>query len=111
MGPVSTLELPLPDQRNYAWRDYGNRVGLWRIFDMMDEFGAPMSHNTNSTALEYHPEILARIKKRGDELIGSRPICSRRPATITCSTGPATTSRSGSARVPARSSKFPIRSR
>jgi len=29
-----------------------------------------MSHNTNSTALEYHPEILERINKRGDELIG-----------------------------------------
>jgi peptidoglycan/xylan/chitin deacetylase (PgdA/CDA1 family) len=70
IGPASALELPPPNHRNYAWRDYGNRVGLWRIFDMMDEFGAPMSHNTNSTALDYHPEILERIKQRGDELIG-----------------------------------------
>ena len=23
--------------RNYAWRDYGNRVGIWRIFDLFDE--------------------------------------------------------------------------
>jgi len=69
LGPSSAAEQPPPNHRNYAWRDYGNRVGLWRLFDMMDEFAAPMSHNTNSTALEYHPEILERIKKRGDELI------------------------------------------
>ena len=24
-------------QRNYAWRDYGLRVGVWRVFDMLDE--------------------------------------------------------------------------
>ncbi len=45
-------------------------MGLWRIFDMMDELGVPMSHNTNSTVLQYHPDIYQRIEKRGDELIG-----------------------------------------
>ena len=26
-----------PDTLNYGWRDYGNRVGLWRMMEMMDE--------------------------------------------------------------------------
>ncbi|MDA0983745.1 MAG: polysaccharide deacetylase family protein [Proteobacteria bacterium] len=70
LSPASAAAQPPPDHRNYAWRDYGNRVGIWRLFDMMDELGAPMSHNMNSTVLERHPEILERIRKRGDEIIG-----------------------------------------
>ena len=26
-------------QRNYSWRDYGNRVGLWRMMELMDKIG------------------------------------------------------------------------
>ena len=29
----------VPDVINYAWRDYGMRVGLWRIADALDEAG------------------------------------------------------------------------
>ena len=28
-------------QRNYAWRDYGNRVGIWNCFDLLDEYDLP----------------------------------------------------------------------
>ena len=35
-----------PDQAEsasvYSWRDYGNRVGVRRLFDMMDELGLPI---------------------------------------------------------------------
>src|SRR5262250_3305772 len=44
-------------QRNYAWRDYGNRVGIWRLFDLFDEFACPLTHNVNSMILDHHPEI------------------------------------------------------
>jgi hypothetical protein len=27
---------PQPDVLNYAWRDYGNRVGVWRLIDLFD---------------------------------------------------------------------------
>ncbi len=56
--------------RNYAWRDYGNRVGQWYMFDLLDEMGVPASHNVNSTVLDACPEIVERIKVRGDEVIG-----------------------------------------
>ncbi len=56
--------------RNYAWRDYGNRVGQWYMFDLLDEMGVPASHNVNSTVLDTCPEIVERIKVRGDEVIG-----------------------------------------
>src|SRR4029079_52377 len=57
-------------QQNYAWRDYGNRVGLWYYLDLLDEFGLPGAHNVNSAVLEYCPEIVERLRGRGDEFIG-----------------------------------------
>jgi len=64
-----SVPLPAPDQRAFAWTDYGNRVGVWRVFDLLDEVGLPAAHNINTSLFEYAPQILARIKARGDEVI------------------------------------------
>lgn len=56
--------------RNYAWRDYGNRVGQWYLFDLLDEYKFPASHNVNSLLLDECPQIVERIKRRGDEFVG-----------------------------------------
>jgi peptidoglycan/xylan/chitin deacetylase (PgdA/CDA1 family) len=58
------------NQSNYAWRDYGNRVGLWYYLDLLDEFGLPGAHNVNSAVLEACPEIVERLNGRGDEYVG-----------------------------------------
>ena len=59
-----------PDPRNYAWRDYGLRVGIWRIFDLADELGLPLCHLINSSVYDRCPQIIERIKARGDEIVG-----------------------------------------
>jgi peptidoglycan/xylan/chitin deacetylase (PgdA/CDA1 family) len=56
-------------QRNYAWRDYGNRVGIWRMFDLFDELQCPLAHNINAVVLDHHPEIGERMLARGDEFV------------------------------------------
>lgn len=56
-------------QRNYAWRDYGNRVGIWRMFDLFDELDVPLAHNINAAILTHHPEIGQRMLERGDEFL------------------------------------------
>tara|TARA_A100001037_G_scaffold305806_1_gene347518 strand:- start:6425 stop:7318 length:894 start_codon:yes stop_codon:yes gene_type:complete len=61
---------PPPTQRIYSARDYGNRVGIWRMFDLLDDLGAPASHNINTKILEHSPQVGERIKERGDEMIG-----------------------------------------
>jgi allantoinase len=61
---------PAQNHRNYSWRDYGNRVGIWYYFDVLDEFDLPASHNVNSIALDEFPAIAARMRERGDEFIG-----------------------------------------
>ena len=60
-------------QRNYSWRDYGNRIGIWRLFDLADELEMPLAHNTNSLLYDYAPQIFERIRSRGDEIVGARP--------------------------------------
>ena len=58
------------NQRNYAWRDYGNRVGLWYLLDLLDELAVPSAHNVNAAVLDHCPEIAPALLARGDELIG-----------------------------------------
>lgn len=70
LGHTPTALGPPPDPRNFAWRDYGLRVGIWRVFDLMDKLGLPLSHLLNSTVCESCPQIVARIKTRGDEVVG-----------------------------------------
>jgi len=70
MGSDVGLANPPPNHRSYAWRDYGNRVGLSRMLDLMDELGLPAAHNTNSFLYQAHPGMFDRIRARGDEIIG-----------------------------------------
>src|SRR3954452_12934692 len=37
-----------PDVLNFAWRDYGNRVGVWRLLDTFDALRLPASILVNS---------------------------------------------------------------
>ena len=58
----------------YSWRDYGNRVGFWRLMDMFDELDIPVQHQINTAIYEACPDIPGRIRARGDEFLGKRNI-------------------------------------
>ena len=60
----------VPDVINYAWREYGMRVGLWRIADTLDAAGVKATVALNSAVAEAHPKALEEMKKRGWEFIG-----------------------------------------
>jgi allantoinase len=70
LGSDSTGAPSPQSHRNYAWRDYGNRVGLWYYLDLLDEFALPGAHNVNSAVLEACPDIVERLNGRGDEYVG-----------------------------------------
>ena len=70
LGHTPTHPGTPPDVRNYSWRDYGLRVGIWRIFDLFDELELPACHLMNAAIYDYAPQIPARIRARGDEFIG-----------------------------------------
>ena len=61
---------PQPDVLNYAWRDYGNRVGAWYLLDMFDALDLPVAALVNSSMYDYAPQLIAAHRARGDEIVG-----------------------------------------
>jgi allantoinase len=70
LGHALSNELPQPDARTFAWRDYGNRVGVWRLYELLDELKLPACHLVNTAVFDYAPEVIEPIIARGDEVIG-----------------------------------------
>ncbi len=60
----------VPDVRNYAVRDYGNRIGIWRIMDVLDKHNIKATVALNSAVCEHYPVIIEEGKKRGWEFMG-----------------------------------------
>ena len=48
---------PHPDVLGYGTRDYGNRVGLWRLFEVLDAHKLRCTVSLNLAVLEMYPEI------------------------------------------------------
>ncbi len=61
---------PQPDVLNYAWRDYGNRVGAWRLIEALDEYALPATVLLNSAMYDHAPDLCAAHRARGDEIAG-----------------------------------------
>ncbi|HUN46095.1 MAG TPA: polysaccharide deacetylase [Stellaceae bacterium] len=61
---------PQPDVLNFAWREYGNRVGVWRLLELLDELELPCSVLVNSTIYDHCPEVVDAFRRRGDEIVG-----------------------------------------
>jgi len=57
-------------QRSWSWREYGNRVGAWRLASLFDELKMNVGLIVNWENYEHSPELVARFRARGDELIG-----------------------------------------
>src|SRR5262245_66319588 len=60
----------MQDGFNYAWREYGMRVGLWRLADVFDAAGVKATVALNSQVCEVFPRAAAEMKKRGWEFMG-----------------------------------------
>jgi peptidoglycan/xylan/chitin deacetylase (PgdA/CDA1 family) len=60
---------PQPDVLNYAWREYGNRVGAWRCLELFNELSIPTGTILNTALYDHCPELVDAFVQRGDELI------------------------------------------
>ncbi|WP_210215314.1 polysaccharide deacetylase family protein [Lichenihabitans psoromatis] len=61
---------PSPDILNFAWRDYGNRVGAWRLLELFDDLALPASVLLNSVLYDTCPDLPVAFRQRGDEFLG-----------------------------------------
>jgi allantoinase len=61
--------MSVPDVLNSSWRDYGNRVGAWRILDAFRQQGTPLAILLNSALCEHAPDLVESCRMAGCELI------------------------------------------
>ncbi|WXH27181.1 hypothetical protein WA016_01092 [Myxococcus stipitatus] len=59
-----------PDVLNYAWRDYGVRVGIWRLMEVMQKYGVKGTVALNSDATQHYPRIIEAGTQLGWEWMG-----------------------------------------
>jgi allantoinase len=61
--------IPHPNTYNWGWREYGNRVGFWRILELCDELAIPISALVNSELYGHAPQIMDALRERGSEIV------------------------------------------
>jgi allantoinase len=63
------LDRPYPDYWNYTHRDYGNRVGVFRVMDVLDRFGIRATAAANAAVCERYPFVIEEARRRGWEIV------------------------------------------
>ena len=59
-----------PDVLNYAWRDFGVRVGIWRMMEIMERNGFAGTVALNSEVCQNYPQIIKAGNELGWEWMG-----------------------------------------
>jgi allantoinase len=63
------MQTAFPDYRHYTAREYGTRIGFYRLLDAFEKAGVTASVATNSAIAERYPQIIADIVSAGHEII------------------------------------------
>lgn len=63
-------DVPAPDLVNTAWRDYGNRVGAFRLFDLLVRLGIPPTVLLNTDVYDEAPDVLEAARAASAEIVG-----------------------------------------
>jgi peptidoglycan/xylan/chitin deacetylase (PgdA/CDA1 family) len=61
---------PMPDIPNWAWHEYGNRVGFWRLLEVFDALNIQASLAINGSAIRSYQPISRAALDRGWEFMG-----------------------------------------
>jgi peptidoglycan/xylan/chitin deacetylase (PgdA/CDA1 family) len=76
-GSVYSSHAPVPSVRAWAQRDYGNRVGIWRIMEVLQKHKVRASPTLNSDVCDHHPQIVKAAVELGWEILGHNETNSR----------------------------------
>jgi allantoinase len=71
---------PQPDVLNYSWRDYGNRVGVFRLAELFAELKLPVSLLVNAQMYQHAPQAVAAFP--GAEIVSHGRSNSERQGTL-----------------------------
>jgi len=59
-----------PDHFSLSYAEYGPKVGIWRIFDVLERNGIKSTFDVGGLAAERYPNIVKEIFERGHEVAG-----------------------------------------
>ena len=59
-----------PDLPNWAWHEYGMRVGFWRIADVLKHFGLKATVAINGSVIKSYPRVAQAASEAGWEFMG-----------------------------------------
>ena len=76
--PGGYANMNIPDVVMWSERDYGNRVGVFRIMDVLDKYGIRGTVALNSNLCAEHPRIIEEGEKRKWEWMGHNESNTRR---------------------------------
>ena len=62
--------LPFPDYMRLSHRDYGHRVGIFRVLDVLEKYGIKPTVALDALSAEHYPYLVDHCLKRGCEIIG-----------------------------------------
>lgn len=63
------MTMPYPDLRHYSLRDYGNRIGIYRLLKAFDKYKVTPTFAMNTELAVRTPYLLDVIKERGNEIM------------------------------------------
>jgi allantoinase len=61
--------MPHPDVLGYSRADYGNRIGFWRMLEVIDRYEIPCTTSLNLAVYEHFPEIMEASEARNWEVL------------------------------------------
>src|SRR5207244_794293 len=61
---------PFPDVTAWSHREYGHRVGIFRVLEALDAHGITPTIAMDALTAEHYPFLVRHLTKRGDEIIG-----------------------------------------
>jgi peptidoglycan/xylan/chitin deacetylase (PgdA/CDA1 family) len=59
-----------PDLPNWAWHEYGMRVGVWRFFEVLKKFGIKATLALNGSVIQSYPPVVKAALDAGWEFMG-----------------------------------------
>ena len=63
-------DVPAPDLVNTAWRDYGNRIGAFRLFELLRRLGIPPTVLLNTDVYDEAPDVMQAARAASAEVVG-----------------------------------------
>lgn len=62
------MKTPYPDLRHFTTRDYGNRVGVFRILKVLDQYGVKATFAVNAEVAERYAPLIRALEEGGHEI-------------------------------------------